>query len=810
MLALKKIGNAAAAVLLVMLALMQGAYASEIDLKVPSLDVGYNIWGYAITGSQILMYGIGICVLGMVFGFYEFVRIKKMPAHESMLKISNLIYETCKTYMKQQDKLLLLLEIFIAACIFYYFFYLNATPLPKVLTILGWSILGILGSFAVAWFGMRINTYANSRTAFLSLRANPYSVMSLPLRSGMSIGVLLICVELIMMIIILLFVPRESAGACFIGFAIGESLGASALRICGGIFTKIADIGADLMKIIFKIDEDDARNPGVIADCTGDNAGDSVGPTADGFETYGVTGVALISFIVLAAGMMYAPNGELTQMAGGIDIQARLIVWIFTMRVLMIITSVVSYLLNNGICKAVFGKAKAFNFETPLTSLVWLTSLISILVTFGVSYVMIGDMGEDLWWKLSVIISCGTFAAAIIPEFTKIFTSSKSKHVQEIVNASREAGASLNIISGIVAGNFSAFWKGLVMVGLMVIAFFAAREGLDAYMVYPTVFAFGLVAFGMLGMGPVTIAVDSYGPVTDNAQSVFELSQIEQIKGIDKQIKKDYGFEPEFETGKQLLEENDSAGNTFKATAKPVLIGTAVIGATTMIFSIILLLNLQLNLLDPYVLFGLMLGGAVIYWFSGASMQAVSTGAYRAVNYIKEHIKLDTNKAASIEDSKSVVKICTIYAQKGMLNIFIVIFSFTIAFACFDANLFASYLISIAIFGLYQALYMANAGGAWDNAKKVVEVDLHEKGSALHDAAVVGDTVGDPYKDTSSVALNPIIKFTTLFGLLAVEMAVAAPRCVSLGLGIVFFLIGLVFVWRSFYRMRIEPKKMDN
>ena len=810
MLALKKIGNAAAAVLLVMLALMQGAYASEIDLKVPSLDVGYNIWGYAITGSQILMYGIGICVLGMVFGFYEFVRIKKMPAHESMLKISNLIYETCKTYMKQQAKLLLLLEIFIAACIFYYFFYLNATPLPKVLTILGWSILGILGSFAVAWFGMRINTYANSRTAFLSLRANPYSVMSLPLRSGMSIGVLLICVELIMMIIILLFVPRESAGACFIGFAIGESLGGSALRICGGIFTKIADIGADLMKIIFKIDEDDARNPGVIADCTGDNAGDSVGPTADGFETYGVTGVALISFIVLAAGMMYAPNGELTQMAGGIDIQARLIVWIFTMRVLMIITSVVSYLLNNGICKAVFGKAKAFNFETPLTSLVWLTSLISILVTFGVSYVMIGDMGEDLWWKLSVIISCGTFAAAIIPEFTKIFTSSKSKHVQEIVNASREAGASLNIISGIVAGNFSAFWKGLVMVGLMVIAFFAAREGLDAYMVYPTVFAFGLVAFGMLGMGPVTIAVDSYGPVTDNAQSVFELSQIEQIKGIDKQIKKDYGFEPEFETGKQLLEENDSAGNTFKATAKPVLIGTAVIGATTMIFSIILLLNLQLNLLDPYVLFGLMLGGAVIYWFSGASMQAVSTGAYRAVNYIKEHIKLDTNKAASIEDSKSVVKICTIYAQKGMLNIFIVIFSFTIAFACFDANLFASYLISIAIFGLYQALYMANAGGAWDNAKKVVEVDLHEKGSALHDAAVVGDTVGDPYKDTSSVALNPIIKFTTLFGLLAVEMAVAAPRCISLGLGIVFFLIGLVFVWRSFYRMRIEPKKMDN
>ncbi len=808
--ALKKISNAAWLALIAVIALTHGAAASEIDLKIPSLDVGYNIWGYAVTGSQILLYGMGICVLGMIFGFYEFVKIKKMPAHKSMLNISHLIYETCKTYMRQQAKLLLVLELFIAACIFYYFYFLNQTPLPKVMTVLLWSILGILGSYAVAWFGMRINTYANSRTAFLSLKANPYSVMSLPLRSGMSIGVLLICVELIMMIFILLFIPRDNAGACFIGFAIGESLGASALRICGGIFTKIADIGADLMKIIFKIDEDDARNPGVIADCTGDNAGDSVGPTADGFETYGVTGVALISFIVLAAGMMYAPNGDLTLMAGGIDIQARLIVWIFTMRVLMIITSIVSYLINAGACKAIFGKAEAFNFETPLTSLVWLTSIISILVTFGVSYVMIGDMGEDLWWKLSVIISCGTLAAALIPEFTKIFTSSKSKHVEEIVNASREAGASLNIISGIVAGNFSAFWKGLVMVGLMVIAFFTAREGLDPYMVYPTVFAFGLVAFGMLGMGPVTIAVDSYGPVTDNAQSVFELSQIEQIKGIEKELKKDYGFEPNFEVGKHLLEENDSAGNTFKATAKPVLIGTAVIGATTMIFSIILLLNLQLNLLDPYVLFGLLLGGAVIYWFSGASMQAVSTGAYRAVNYIKEHIKLDTNKAASIEDSKSVVKICTIYAQKGMFNIFIVIFSFTIAFACFDANLFASYLISIAIFGLFQALYMANAGGAWDNAKKVVEVDLHEKGTPLHDAVVVGDTVGDPYKDTSSVALNPIIKFTTLFGLLAVEMAVAAPRCVSLSLGIGFFLLGLIFVWRSFYRMRIEPKKLDN
>lgn len=806
---LKKFSGLALAFLLTMGFLSGNALASEIDLKIPSLDVGYNIFGHAITGSQILFYGMWICVLGMIFGFWEFIKIKKMPAHKSMLAVSHNIYETCKTYMKQQAKLLVILELFIAACIFYYFFYLNATPLPKVMTVLMWSILGILGSYAVAWFGMRINTYANSRTAFLSLKGKPYPVMSLPLRSGMSIGVLLICVELIMMITILLFVSKENAGACFIGFAIGESLGASALRICGGIFTKIADIGADLMKIIFKIDEDDARNPGVIADCTGDNAGDSVGPTADGFETYGVTGVALISFIVLGAGMSYMPNGELELIKGGLDIQGKLIVWIFTMRVLMILTSIISYWLNAKASGAIFGKKESFNFETPLTSLIWLTSLISIAVTFAVSYVMIGMMGPNLWWKLSVIISCGTLAAALIPEFTKIFTSSKSKHVEEIVNASREAGASLNIISGIVAGNFSAFWQGLVMVGLMAIAFFTARSGLDEFMVYPTVFAFGLVAFGMLGMGPVTIAVDSYGPVTDNAQSVFELSQIESQPNISKEIEKDYGFKPDFENGKHYLEENDSAGNTFKATAKPVLIGTAVIGATTMIFSIILLLNLQLNLLDPEVLFGIILGGAVIFWFSGASMQAVSTGAYRAVNYIKEHIKLDTAKAASVEDSKKVVQICTLYAQKGMFNIFIVIFSFTIAFACFDANLFASYLISIAVFGLFQALYMANAGGAWDNAKKVVEVDLNEKGTPLHDAAVVGDTVGDPYKDTSSVALNPIIKFTTLFGLLAVEMAVAAPRCVSVGLGIGFFLLGLIFVWRSFYRMRIEPKKVD-
>ena len=803
MLDIKKISKTVFSALLVMLAFTASASASEIDLKIPSLDVGYNIFGYSILGSQILLYGLIVCVLGLVFGLFKYLEIKNMPAHKSMLDISTLIYETCKTYMKQQGKLLILLECFIAVCIFYYFYYLNSTPMPMVLNILLWSVLGILGSYSVAWFGMRINNFANSRTAFLSLQGRPYPVMSLPLESGMSIGVMLICVELIMMVIILLFIPRENAGACFVGFAIDESLGAAALRICGGIFTKIADIGADLMKIIFKIDEDDARNPGVIADCTGDNAGDSVGPTADGFETYGVTGVALISFIVLGAGMMYAPNGDLTLIPGGVDLQARLIVWIFTMRVVMIITSMFSYWLNNRVSKAIFGNREAFNFETPLTSLIWITSIVSIVVTYGVSYVMIGDMGADLWWKLSTIISCGTLAAALIPEFTKIFISSKSQHVNEIVNSSRQAGASLNIISGIVSGNFAAFWIGLVMVALMVIAFFTARVGLDAFMVYPSVFAFGLVAFGMLGMGPVTIAVDSYGPVTDNAQSVFELSQIENIKGIDKEIQKDFGFKPNFEKGKHLLEENDSAGNTFKATAKPVLIGTAVIGATTMIFSIILLLNLKLNLLDPYVLFGLILGGAVIFWFSGASMQAVSTGAYRAVDFIKQHIKLDGKKAASIEDSKKVVKICTIYAQKGMMNIFIVIFSFTIAFACFDANLFASYLISIAVFGLYQALFMANAGGAWDNAKKVVEVDLGEKGTDLHAATVVGDTVGDPFKDTSSVALNPIIKFTTLFGLLAVEMAVAAPRCVSLSLGIVFLLIGLYFVWRSFYRMKI-------
>ena len=811
----KRIGKIALSALAFVLSAVGTASASELDLIIPSLSKAtYSIFGLEISGNGLLLSGMAVCVLGMAFGLLEFFRIKKMPAHEAMLKVSETIYATCTTYMKQQAKLLLVLEVFIGACIVYYFAILNGTPLLKVLNILLWSILGILGSFSVAWFGMRINTYANSRTSFASLQGKAYPVMNLPLRSGMSIGVLLICVELIMMMFILVFIPRDTAGACFIGFAIGESLGASALRICGGIFTKIADIGADLMKIIFKIDEDDARNPGVIADCTGDNAGDSCGPTADGFETYGVTGVALISFIVLAAGMSISADGAISAHLHAPELQARLITWIFAMRVLMIITSVVSYALNGLIAKKIYGDKKSFDFEAPLTSLIWLTSIISILVTFGVSYLMlpVDSFGSHIWWEMAVIISCGTLAAAIIPEFTKIFTSSKSQHVQEVVNASREAGASLNIISGIVAGNFSGFWQGVVMAGLMAVAYITSLGDLSQIMIYPTVFAFGLVAFGMLGMGPVTIAVDSYGPVTDNAQSVFELSQIEDIKGIKKEIKNDYGFEPDFELGKHLLEANDSAGNTFKATSKPVLIGTAVIGATTMIFSIILLLNLQLNLLDARVLLGLILGGAVIYWFSGASIQAVSTGAYRAVNYIKEHIKLDTKKAASVEDSKTVVKICTQYAQKGMFNIFIVIFSFAIAFAFFSPELFASYLISIAIFGLYQALYMANAGGAWDNAKKVVEVDLNEKGTELHAASVVGDTVGDPYKDTASVALNPIIKFTTLFGLLAAEMAAkvsAKSECLATTIGAIFFVIGIIFVWRSFYKMRIEAKKID-
>jgi K(+)-stimulated pyrophosphate-energized sodium pump len=780
------------------------ALANESELKIPELNTVFSIFGSSVTGTSILGWGMVVAVLGMLFGFMEFLKIKKLPAHKSMLEVSALIYETCKTYLFQQGKFLAILEVLIGGSIFYYFFVLQSLPIARVFLILLWSVLGILGSFGVAWFGIRINTYANSRTAFASLKGKPYDVMDIPLRSGMSIGVLLICVELFMMIFILLFVPKESAGACFIGFAIGESLGASALRICGGIFTKIADIGSDLMKIVFNIKEDDARNPGVIADCTGDNAGDSVGPTADGFETYGVTGVALISFIVLAVGMQMGGDGKLSLIPNGVELQAKLIVWIFAMRVLMILTSIFSYWINGAVSRARFQSKDHFDFESPLTSLVWLTSFVSIAVTFIVSNLLIGDIPNGVWYTLSMIISCGTIAGAVIPELTKVFTSAKSKHVAEIVAASREGGASLTILSGLVAGNFSAFWKGLVMVGLMYTAYWYSGHGLDALMVYPAVFAFGLVAFGFLGMGPVTIAVDSYGPVTDNAQSVFELAQTEHIKGIEAEIKKDFGFDPNFIKGKHFLEENDSAGNTFKATAKPVLIGTAVIGATTMIFSIILLLNLKLDLLNPKVLLGLITGGAVIYWFTGASMQAVTTGAYRAVEYIKKNIKLDgTSTKASVKDSKEVVKICTQYAQAGMINIFGVIFCFTLAFACFDPTFFASYLISIAVFGLFQAMFMANAGGAWDNAKKVVEVDLKEKGTALHAATVVGDTVGDPYKDTSSVALNPIIKFTTLFGLLAVEIAVSAKET-AFYVGAVTFVIGLFFVWRSFYGMRIS------
>ena len=784
----------------------QAFAAGEADLKLPPLDVPFIVGGMEISGTAILYFGILVSLLGMLFGFIEFGRVRALPAHKSMLEVSALIYETCKTYLLQQIKFLVVLEILIGACIVYYFSALMHFETSKVMLILLWSILGIAGSVAVAWFGIRMNTYANSRTAFAALEGKPYPVMDIPLRAGMSIGVLLICVELLMMTIILLFVPAASAGACFIGFAIGESLGASALRICGGIFTKIADIGSDLMKIEFNIKEDDARNPGVIADCTGDNAGDSIGPTADGFETYGVTGVALITFITLAVGVTMDTSGNLIRGVNADHYQSKLIIWIFAMRFLMIITSLASYWINGAVCKAKYGNAPKFDFEIPLTSLVWVTSIVSILVTYSISSLLLGDMSHGLWWKLSTIISCGTVAAAVIPEFTKVFTSAKSKHVAEIVSASRQGGASLTILSGLVAGNFSAFWKGMTMVALMLVAFLASSAqagGLGEYMIYPTVFAFGLVAFGFLGMGPVTIAVDSYGPVTDNAQSVFELSQIESLPNISKEIQAEYGFTPNFEKGKHLLEENDSAGNTFKATAKPVLIGTAVIGATTMIFSIILLLHLKLDLLDPRVLLGMVTGGAVIFWFTGASMQAVTTGAHRAVEYIKKNIKLDGSTKASVSDSKEVVRICTQYAQAGMLNIFGVVFCFTLAFACFDATFFASYLISIAIFGLFQAMFMANAGGAWDNAKKVVEVDLKEKGTPLHAATVVGDTVGDPYKDTSSVALNPIIKFTTLFGLLAVEIAVSSQD-VAIWIGSVLFAIGLFFVYRSFYGMRIK------
>jgi K(+)-stimulated pyrophosphate-energized sodium pump len=766
-----------------------GAFASELDLQLPSLDPGQR---------QLLFYGLGVCVVGMLFGLWMFNQVKAMPAHRSMLDVSTIIYETCKTYLLQQGRLLLVLEAFIAACIVYYFGVLQHLDAMRVITILAFSVVGILGSYGVAWFGIRMNTLANSRTAFASLRGKPLQVYEIPLQAGMSIGVLLICVELIMMLAILLFVSPANAGACFLGFAIGESLGASALRIAGGIFTKIADIGSDLMKVVFKIKEDDPRNPGVIADCTGDNAGDSVGPTADGFETYGVTGVALISFIALAV----MPEHK-----------AAFLVWIFVMRILMILTSMSSYLVNAAMSRGQNAGKDKINFEQPLTNLVWITSLLSIVVTYAASKWLLPEatFGNGMWWKLSTIISCGTLAAALIPEFTKVFTSSHSRHVAEVVAASKEGGASLTILSGMVAGNFSVFWKALTLAVLLLISYLMSQQGLAAFMAYPAVFAFGLVAFGLLGMGPVTIAVDSYGPVTDNAQSIFELSQIEQVPNVSAEVEKQFGFRPDFAKGKHYLEDNDGAGNTFKATAKPVLIATAVAGATTMVFSIILVLTkhyqelgqtFTLDLLDPFVLLGLLMGGATVYWFTGASMQAVTTGAYRAVEFIKRNINLESVEKASVEASKTVVRICTQYAQAGMFNIFIVIFSLTIAYAFFNPVFFIAYLVSIAVVGLFQAIYMANAGGAWDNAKKVVEVELNMKGTPLHDATIVGDTVGDPYKDTSSVALNPIIKFTTLFGLLAVEMGVANPGIAGI-LAAIFMVIALFFVYRSFYGMRI-------
>jgi len=787
--------------ILIMLAMIPfSLFAGEADLQLPDLKSA-TFFNGALTGWDILFYGLVIVLLGLFFGYRQFRSIRNLPAHKSMLEVSSTIYQTCKTYLLQQGRFLMILFALIAVIMAYYFLGLSGMHVPRVLMILLFSVLGISGSYGVAWYGIRVNTLANSRTSFASLKGRPFDVASIPLRSGMSVGLLLICVELVMMIAILLFVPGDSAGACFLGFAIGESLGASALRIAGGIFTKIADIGADLMKIVFKLPEDDPRNPGVIADCTGDNAGDSVGPTADGFETYGVTGVALISFIVLAIMK--------------VEFQASLIVWIFSMRLLMVVTSMLSFYVNYAYNRSKYGKSKSFNFENPLSSLIWITAVISILMTYLASWALLGNLFEGgLWWKLATIISCGTVAAALIPELTKAFTSSKSRHVREIVNASREGGPSLNILSGLVAGNFSAFWQGMVVIGLMFIAFWISTLHLDAIMAYPSIFAFGLVAFGFLGMGPVTIAVDSYGPVTDNAQSVFELSKIESVPGIREEIKKDFGFDPNFEEGKHYLEANDSAGNTFKATAKPVLIGTAVIGATCMIFSIILILKkvgmLEINLTDAPVVLGFIAGGAVIYWFTGASVQAVTTGAYRAVEFIKKHISFDKEKA-DINDSKAVVRICTVYAQKGMWNIFFVVFSITLAFAFFDPNFFVAYLISIAVFGLFQAMYMANAGGAWDNAKKVVEVDLKEKGTDLHDATVVGDTVGDPYKDTSSVALNPIIKFSTLFGLLAAEISIemtlhaehAGTTNLAPYIGLAFLAVALVFVYRSFYKMRI-------
>ena len=772
------------------------AFASEADLVMPDLA---SVSFMGMDGRTLLTAGLLVCLLGLGFGLVIYRQMQALPVHRSMLEISNLIYETCKTYLLQQGKFLMILEIFIGVIMIYYFGFLRHFSVDKVVMVVLFSLVGIGGSYAVAWFGIRINTFANSRTAFASLQGKPYPVYAIPLKAGMSIGMLLISTELLIMLCILLFVPPTYAGPCFIGFAIGESLGAAALRIAGGIFTKIADIGSDLMKIVFKIKEDDARNPGVIADCTGDNAGDSVGPSADGFETYGVTGVALITFILLAV-----PQELL---------QVQLLVWIFAMRVMMVIASALSYLANEAYQKATLGPKDKFNFEHPLTVLVWLTSFVSVGLTFLVSYLLIPGLGGDptLWWKLSIIISCGTLAGAIIPELIKVFTSTESRHVDEVVTSSREGGASLNILAGMTAGNYSAFWMGIVLLVLMGSSYYVSTMGLETVMMAPAVFAFGLVAFGFLGMGPVTIAVDSYGPVTDNAQSVYELSTIESIEGIEEELEKDFKIKVNFERAKHMLEENDGAGNTFKATAKPVLIGTAVVGSTTMIFSIMVMLtnglkdNLEkLSLIHPPFLLGLIAGGGIIYWFTGASTQAVSTGAYRAVEFIKANIKLEGVTKASITDSKKVVEICTTYAQKGMFNIFLVVFFATLAYACVEPFFFIGYLISIALFGLHQALFLANAGGAWDNAKKVVEVDLKEKGTPLHDACVVGDTVGDPFKDTSSVAMNPIIKFTTLFGLLAVEMALQFGRQTSAVLAVVFFAIMLFFVYRSFYGMRIH------
>jgi K(+)-stimulated pyrophosphate-energized sodium pump len=791
----------------------------EANLLLPDLSK-VSFFNGSVDGHTLLLVGIGVCALGLLFGLWIYMQLKNLPVHSSMREISELIYTTCKTYLTTQGKFILLLWLFIGAIVAAYFGVLAQTvnavtgaieqgfPPLKVAIILLFSLVGIAGSYGVAWFGIRVNTFANSRTAFASLEGKPYPIYAIPLKAGMSIGMMLISVELLIMLCILLFIPLDYAGPCFIGFAIGESLGAAALRIAGGIFTKIADIGSDLMKIVFKIKEDDARNPGVIADCTGDNAGDSVGPSADGFETYGVTGVALITFILLAV-----PSDT---------VKVQLLVWIFVMRVMMVIASAVSYFINEAIAKARYAGASQMNFEAPLTSLVWITSVISVVLTYVVSYLMIPVLGGDstLWWKLASIITCGTLAGAIIPELVKVFTSTESGHVKEVVISSREGGPSLNILSGLVAGNFSAYWLGLSIVALMSIAYYFTSMGLGVLMVSPLaapVFGFGLVAFGFLGMGPVTIAVDSYGPVTDNAQSVYELSLIEQVPNVEAEIKRDYNRTVNFERAKHLLEENDGAGNTFKATAKPVLIGTAVVGATTMIFAIIMALTeglkpellVNISLLHAPFLLGLITGGAIIYWFTGASIQAVTTGAYRAVEFIKANIKLEGVEKASVEDSKKVVEICTKYAQKGMFNIFLTIFFASLAFAFVEPFFFIGYLISIAVFGLYQAIFMANAGGAWDNAKKIVEVELKAKGTPLHDASVVGDTVGDPFKDTSSVALNPVIKFTTLFGLLAVELAVSltarnnGDTTLTHILAAVFFLISVFFVWRSFYGMRI-------